>query len=58
MDFQVNDQTYFLNIGDNDGGWEVMVATPNGAREIPVYVDSAQGERTIVLQADEHRLPN
>jgi hypothetical protein len=38
MDFQVNDQTYFVNVGD--AGWEVMVSTPNGPQSIPVYRDT------------------
>jgi hypothetical protein len=41
LDFQVNDQTYFLGLGDEEGEWEVFVASPNGPRRIPVYVDTA-----------------
>jgi hypothetical protein len=58
MDFQVHDDTYFLNVAEDERRWEFFVSTPTGAREIPVYVDSAEGERVIVFQADEHRLPN
>lgn len=39
LDFQVNDQTYFLGLGDEDGEWEVFVASANGPRRIPVYID-------------------
>jgi hypothetical protein len=56
MDFQVNDQTYFLSVGD--GGWEVMVSTPNGPRLIPVYRDTQDGRTTLVLQEEDGRLPN
>jgi hypothetical protein len=54
MDFQVNDQTYFLNVGD--GGWEVMVATPDGMRAIPVYEDAPDDddEHAVVIQ-DERK---
>jgi hypothetical protein len=41
LDFQVNDQTYFLGFGDEKGEWEVFIASPNGARRIPVYIDAA-----------------
>jgi hypothetical protein len=58
MDFQVNEETYFLNLAEDERRWEFFVSTPTGAREIPVYVDSAEEERVIVFQADEHRLPN
>jgi hypothetical protein len=44
MDFQVNDQTYFVSLGEYPGDWEVFVATPNGARAIPVYNDAADSE--------------
>jgi len=32
MDFQVQEQTYFLTLADDDKRWEVFVATPTGAR--------------------------
>jgi hypothetical protein len=58
MDFQVNDQTYFLNIGDNDdSGWEVMVSTPNGPRQIHVYRDTRNARHLVMLEEDG-RLPN
>lgn len=55
MDFQVNDETYFLNVGDDDGGWEVMVSTPNGPRQIPVHGDT---RHVIVVDEEGGRLPN
>jgi len=58
MDFQVNEQTYFLNLGEDEKGWEVFVSTPEGAREIPVYVDGAELRPLVVLQEDRHRLVN
>jgi hypothetical protein len=58
MDFQVHDDTYFLSLAEDERRWEFFVSTPTGAREIPVYVDSALEERVIVVQADEHRQPN
>ena len=40
MDFQVNGDTYFVDLAENAWRWEVLVSTPTGARPIPVYVDA------------------
>jgi len=56
MDFRVNDQTYFLSVGDD--GWEVMVSTPDGPRSIPVYRDVRDPQSVLVLQEEGDRLPN
>jgi hypothetical protein len=58
MDFQVNEQTYFLSLADDEKQWEVFVATPGGAMPIPVYVDSAESEPLVVIQEEKRRLPN
>ncbi len=57
MDFQVHEQTYFLNLAEGDQ-WEVLVETASGAMEIPVYVDAAKSSSMVVLQEDGHRMPN
>lgn len=49
LDFQVNDQTYFLGLGDEEGEWEVFVASPNGPRRIPVYIDRAPFDEVKVV---------
>ena len=51
MDFQVNDQTYFVSLGENPGDWEVFVSTPNGARAIPVYNDVADSDDSTIEDA-------
>jgi hypothetical protein len=58
MDFQVQEQTYFLSLGEDDKQWEVFVATPTGARPVPVYVDAAKFASLIVLQDEKQRMPN
>ena len=45
----MNDQTYFLGLSDEEGEWEVFVASPNGPRRIPVYVDSAPFDEVKVV---------
>ncbi|MGA8440890.1 MAG: hypothetical protein WB762_29935 [Candidatus Sulfotelmatobacter sp.] len=58
MDFQVNDQTYFLSLADDERRWRVLVSTRRGARRIPVYEDAAESAPLVVLQEEKHRLPN
>jgi hypothetical protein len=58
MDFQVHEQTYFLNLAEDENRWEVMVETPTGAREVPVYVDAPKMKPILVLQEEKQRMPN
>ena len=51
MDFQINEETYFASLGD--GEWEVFVATPTGARPIPVYDDGTDAEDSLTLVEDK-----
>jgi hypothetical protein len=53
LDFQINDETYFASLGE--GEWQVFVATPTGARTIPVYDDGADFEDSPVLVEDKRR---
>jgi hypothetical protein len=58
MDFQVNDQTYFLSLAEDEKRWLFFVSTPDGALSIPVYEDAAEGRPLVVLQEEKHRVPN
>jgi hypothetical protein len=58
MDFQVQEQTYFLTLADDDKQWEVFVATPTGARAVPVYVDAEKFGPLVILQDEKQRMPN
>jgi len=58
MDFQVNEQTYFVNLAEDSRQWEVFVSTPTGALSIPVYVDVPESGPLVVLQEEKQRLPN
>lgn len=58
MDFQVNDQTYFVSVGEDAAEWEVFVSTPTGARTIPVYNDAGEFEEDApesILVEDKRR---
>jgi hypothetical protein len=53
LDFQINDDTYFASLGD--GGWQVFVETPTGARLVPVYDDGTDSEDSSALVEDKRR---
>jgi hypothetical protein len=54
LNFQVNDETYFLSLAENDRQWLVLVETPTGTRRVPVYVDELPSEDvTLVLEDRE-----
>jgi hypothetical protein len=58
MDFQVNEQTYFLGLAEDENRWLFFVSTPDGAMPIPVYEDAAEGRPLVVLQGEKQRVPN
>ena len=56
MDFQVNNETYFLDLADDERGqWLVFAQTPTGVRSIPVYVDAPIADDSLVLVEDKDR---
>ena len=55
MDFQVNNETYFLDLSDDERQWLVFAETPTGVRPIPVYVDAADFEDLTVVIEDKER---
>ena len=55
MDFQVNGETYFLSLAEDEARWQVFVSTPTGARSVPVYVDHAEFEDLTLVIEDKDR---
>jgi hypothetical protein len=55
MDFQVNGETYFLSLAENERQWLVFVATADGSRPVPVYVDGAESEDLHLVVEDKGR---
>ena len=55
MDFQVNGETYFLSLADDERRWQVFVSTPEGARPVPVYQDMPESEDMKVVVEDKER---
>jgi hypothetical protein len=60
LDFQINDETYFLSLAENERKWLVMVETPTGTRDIPVYDDGAEFEefKLVVEDRDSRKIVN
>ena len=58
MDFQVNEQTYFLTLAEDERQWRVFVSSPTGAWSIPVYEDATELGPLVMLQEEKHRIPN
>jgi hypothetical protein len=56
MDFQVNDETYFVDLDDERQEWRVFVTTPSGATPVPVYVDDEKTfDDTLVVVEDKRK---
>ena len=55
MDFQVNNETYFIDLADEEGKWLVFAETPTGVRRIPVYVDAPIGAEGMPMLVDDER---
>jgi hypothetical protein len=60
VDFQVNGETYFLNLADDERGWEVFVSTETGPRALTVYEDVPEFKSFAVVFEDKkkRRIPN
>jgi len=56
LDFQVNNETYFLDLADDERGqWLVFAQTPTGVRRIPVYIDAPESDDSPLLVEDKDR---
>ena len=55
LDFQINDETYFLSLAENERRWLVFVETPTGVRTVPVYNDAPDFEDVSIVVEDQDR---
>lgn len=57
LDFQVKNETYYIDLADEEGKWLVFAQTPTGVRSIPVYVDApvADEEMTVLVEDNKRR---
>ena len=53
MDFQVNNETYFIDLGAEEGQWLVFAETPTGVRRIPVYVDAPEADDDLPVLVED-----
>jgi hypothetical protein len=58
VEFQINDQTYFLTLAEHERRWRFAVATSRGTRTIPVYVDAGDPAPLVVLQGEMGKVLN
>jgi len=55
VDFQVNGETYFLSLAEDEQRWLLFVESAAGTRDVPVYVDEAESEDLKVVVEDKER---
>ena len=55
MNFEVNGETYYLSLAENERQWLVFVSTETGARPIPVYVDSPESDDFMAVVEDRKK---
>jgi len=55
VDFQVNGETYFLSLAENERQWLVFVSTEMGTRPIPVYVDAPELDGLTMTVEDKKK---
>ena len=58
MQFQVNNQDYFLQFVEEDRQWYVFVPTEEGVQRIPVYQDAPKFDRIGILEKDRQNILN
>jgi len=55
VDFQVNGETYFLSLAEDERRWLLFVEGATGTRDVPVYEDTAESEDVKVVVDDKER---
>jgi hypothetical protein len=55
VDFQINGETYFLSLAEDEQRWLLFVESATGTRDVPVYVDGAESEDVKIVVEDRER---
>jgi len=55
LDFEVNNETYFIDLADEEGKWLVFAQTPTGVRRIPIYVDAPELDLPVLVEDKQSR---
>jgi hypothetical protein len=58
LNFEVNGETYYLGLAEDERRWFVFVSTETGARPIPVYIDAPESENFMVEDKKRRKVPN
>ena len=53
VDFQVNGETYFLSLAEDEQRWLVFVEGATGTRRVPVYADGADFDEDLKVVVDD-----
>jgi hypothetical protein len=53
VDFQVNGETYFVSLAEDEQRWLVFVEGATGPRRVPVYVDEVEFEDLRIVVEDK-----
>ena len=49
----MNNETYFIDLADEEGKWLVFAETPTGVRRIPVYEDAPVADDDAPLLVED-----
>ena len=52
LNFQVNNETYFLSLAENDRRWLLFVSTPEGVKPVPIYEDAPPFDDVKIVLED------
>jgi hypothetical protein len=55
LQFEVNDQMYFVNFVEDEGRWYVFSPTKEGMIKIPVAMDAAPFENFAIAPEEEKK---
>jgi hypothetical protein len=55
VDFQVNGETYFLSLAEDETRWLLFVESATGTRDVPVYVDVPESEDLKLVVEDKEK---
>ena len=60
VDFEVNGETYFLSLAEDERQWLLFVEGERGTRPLSVYDDAPEFKSFAVVFEDKkkHRIPN
>jgi hypothetical protein len=55
VDIQINGETYFLTVAEDERKWLVLVESASGVRPVPVYEDVSEFEELSLVVEDKLR---